>query len=61
MSKQRGFFCGGGKNLVGEERLADYCEGILNKYKPEDLREFLVPKKNDFRKNMAIPKSCPTS
>jgi hypothetical protein len=24
LSKQRGFFGGGGKNFVGEERLADY-------------------------------------
>lgn len=59
LSKQRGFFGGGGKNLVGEERLADYFDGILRKYKPEDLREFFTPKKNDTRKLMNIPKGSP--
>lgn len=38
LSKQRTFFGGGGKNLVGEERLADYFEGVLRRYKTEELR-----------------------
>jgi hypothetical protein len=59
LSKQRSFFGGGGKNLVGDERLADYFEGQLKRYKPDDLREFFTPKKNDTRKLMLIPKSYP--
>jgi hypothetical protein len=38
LAKQKGFFGGGGKNLVGDERLADYFEGYVRYYKPEDLK-----------------------
>ena len=58
MAKESRFF-GSGRNYVGQEKLQDYFEGIIRKYKPEDLKEFLTPKKNDMRKMMAIPKSLP--
>ena len=40
--------------------MADYFEGVLKKYRPEDLRDFFTPKKNDARRLMAIPKGSPT-
>jgi hypothetical protein len=60
LSKQWSFFGGGNKNLVGEERLVDYVSGTLCRYKPDDLREFFIPKKNDSRKLMSIPKGSPS-
>jgi hypothetical protein len=57
-SKQSRFFSNP-KTYVGEEKLADYFEGVLRKYNPEDLREFLTPKKKDNTKSMVIPKSIP--
>lgn len=39
--------------------MADYFEGYLRKFKVEDLREFFLPKKNDTRKIMLIPKGSP--
>lgn len=58
-SKQSRFFSNS-KTYVGEEKLADYFEGIVKKYKPEDLLEHLSIKKKDSNtRTLLIPKSAP--
>jgi hypothetical protein len=39
--------------------LHDYFEGMLKKYKKEDLYQFLTPKKGDTREVFLIPKNAP--
>ncbi len=57
-SKNRRFF-GGGNQPGGDYQLHDYFEGMLKKYKKEDLSQFLTPKKGDTREVFLIPKNAP--
>ena len=43
-AKNKGGFFGGGGKAEGEEKLADYIEGNLKKYKMENLKDIAFKK-----------------
>ena len=58
-AKSKGGFFGGGK-AEGEEKLADYIEGTLKKYKMENLKDIAFKKDSSGQFKPIIPKSSPS-